>query len=122
MTFELDNDTRRALGLAVQILEDMPDWLQPKSNMDDMSALLAGQSTGRDSAILTEAAAIALAWRTFEIVEATPTNAANADVHIRRVEEFRVLFAIAGRIDAFHFATRYVEMCDRLARSRRQAQ
>jgi hypothetical protein len=76
----------------------------------------AGESTSRDGAILTEAAATALAWRTLEIVEAPPLEAANAEVHIRRVEEFKALFALVKRIDASHFALRYVEMCDRLAR------
>ena len=122
MTVELDNDMRRALGLAVQILEDLPEWLRPESNMDEMRALLAGQSTGRDSVILTEAAAIALAWRTLNIIEGKPHDAANADEHTKRVEEFRALFAIAKRIDAFPFALRYVEMCDRLARSRSEEQ
>jgi hypothetical protein len=116
MPIELNNDIRRALGLAVQILEDMPEWLQPLSNMDDMRDLLARESTSRDGAILTEAAATALAWRTLEIVEAPPLEAANAEVHIRRVEEFKALFALVKRIDASHFALRYVEMCDRLAR------
>ena len=60
----------------------------------------AGESTSRDGAILTEAAATALAWRTLEIVEAPPLEAANAEVHIRRVEEFKALFALVKRIDA----------------------
>src|SRR5215471_13474564 len=51
----------RALGLAIQILEELPDDLRPRSNIEDMKALLAGQSTGRDGLIQTEAVATALA-------------------------------------------------------------
>jgi hypothetical protein len=51
MPTELNNDLRRALGLAVQILEDMPEWLRPHSNMEAMRSLLAGNSTGRDGFI-----------------------------------------------------------------------
>ena len=120
MTIELDNDMRRALGLAVQILEDMPEWLRPESNMEDVRGLLAGQSSGRDGLIVTEAAAIALVHRTLAIVESKPYDASNAEVHIRRIDEFKALFALAARIDAYPFALRYVEMCDRIARSQQE--
>lgn len=121
MTIELDNDMRRALGLAVQALEDMPNWLRPESNMDDMRGLLDGKSSGRDGIILAQAVAIALCHRTLAIIETPPSTAANSEVHSRRFEEFRDLFAIAKRIDPFLFAVDYVGMCDRLARSRKEA-
>ncbi len=47
-----EEDIHRMLGLAVQILEDMPDWLQPRSNMKDMWAILAGGDTGRNGLII----------------------------------------------------------------------
>lgn len=120
MTIELDNNVRRALGLAVQVLEDLPEWLRPESNMDDMRDLLAGKSSGRDGVIVTEAIAIALAWRTREVTESKPHDASNADVHIRRIDEFMGMFALAQHIDAHHFALSYLAMCDRLARSRQE--
>ena len=61
---ELSEDARRMLGLAMQILEDLPEWLQPASNMADMRTILAGGNTGRDELIISEAVNTALAWRT----------------------------------------------------------
>jgi hypothetical protein len=116
MTIELDNNLRRALGLAVQILEDMPGWLRPESNMDDMRDLLVGKSSGRDGLIISEAIAIALAYRTFEIVEAGPRD---GDVFGKRLDEFTALFAAARAVpDPRLLALGYVGMLDRLARSR----
>ena len=94
---ELDDNVRRALGLAVQILQDMPEWLQPGSNMDDMRDLLAGQSSGRDGLIIAEALAITLCWRTIELVEAPPTGAAQGEVHARRIKELMDLFELLQR-------------------------
>jgi hypothetical protein len=112
MTIELDNDMRRAVGLAVQILEDVPEWLRPESNMSDMRDLLAGETTGRDGPILVEAVAVALAHRTIEIVSGSKSPAAFSN----RIDEFTALFRLVRRADARLFAVRYVEMCDRLAR------
>jgi hypothetical protein len=116
MTIELDNDTRRALGLAVQILEDSPDWLQPKSNVDYMRKLLAGKSSGRDGPIIAEAVAVALAHRTVEIVEGSNS----IEAYISRIHEFVALFALAQRVDAGLLAISYVEMCERIALSREE--
>ena len=78
------------------------------------------ESSGRDGVIVAEAIAIALAWRTREVLESKPHGASNADVHIRRIDEFRDMFTLAQRINAYHFALSYLEMCDRLARSRQE--
>ena len=114
MTIELDNDTRRVLGLAVQSLEDMAEWAKPRSNMADMRSLLAGKSSGRDSQIIVEAIAVALAHRTVEIVN-VPLN----DTTFRtRLDEFTALFDLLQRADTPLLALRYVAICDLLGRGR----
>jgi len=118
MNPEQINTMRRALGLAVQILEDMPEWLRPESNMRDIRRILAGESTGRDSFIMAEAIAIAIAWRTVSIVESPPVTVENADVNVSRLHEFRDLFAAAWCVDSWSVAISYAGMCDRLARAR----
>jgi hypothetical protein len=60
---EMGESRLRALGIAVQILEELPDELRPDSNIADMREMLAGNSTGRDGLILTQAVATALAFR-----------------------------------------------------------
>jgi hypothetical protein len=122
MPFELDNDTRRTLGLAVQVLEDLPDWLQPASNMRDMRSLLDGKSTTRDEVILAEAAAVALIHRTIDIVESEPFGPNNAEVYSTRLHEFHALLAVLQRADPWTLAIFYAEMCDKLARSRQEQQ
>ena len=117
MMIKLDDNLRRALGLAVQILEDVPEHLQPASNMNDMRAMLEGRSSGRDGLIVAEAIAIALAWRTLMIAD-NPPSRENSEVYSRRMEEFRALFEALRSVDVWRVATSYNEICDRLARSR----
>jgi hypothetical protein len=54
---------RRALGLAIQIIEEMPEQHRESSNMDDMRHILTGGSTGRDDYLIVQALTLALAWR-----------------------------------------------------------
>ena len=134
MNVKLDNNVRRALGLAVQILEDLPAELRPESNMEDMRGLLAGKSSdrvGRDNLLIIEAIATAIVWRTLEIVNApphkpmpadTPSTEVRAmyDVFERRINEFRTLFELSQQFEPSVFAMRYVESCERLALWERQ--
>ena len=118
----LNNDTRRAIGLAVQILEDMPEWLQPHSNMLDMRKLLDGETTGRDGSILIQSIATAIAYRTQQIIAGNPTTPDNHAVYANRMHEFTALFEIVQRIDAWTFAVQYMTICDTFARCRIEEQ
>jgi hypothetical protein len=113
----LPDDVRRALGLALQVLEEQPKWLQPKSNMSDMRKLLNGQDTGRDGLILTEAIAVALAMRTLHIL----AHPAGQDGLSNRLDEFRSLFTVVQQCDPWTFAVQFVGACDRFARAEAEA-
>ena len=111
---ELSEDVRRALGLAMQILEDRPDELRPHSNISDMKQLLSGQSSGRDGIIITEALATALAFLTLRAITDPANPHLRIDVFNARLHEFEALFKLVGRVDAWTFAVRYVYACERL--------
>jgi hypothetical protein len=113
---------RRALGLAIQRLEELPDDLRPRSNIDDMKALLAGQSTGRDGLIQTEAVATALAHLSQRALSVSPyldrDRVDNAVAGLNnRMHDFRALFDLAKRCDAETLAIKFVEACSRLGAS-----
>jgi hypothetical protein len=109
---EARNAVRRALGLAIQIIEDLPDWLQPKSDMADMRALLDGESTGRDSLILVTAIALALAFRARHAM----TVKSSPEGFVNRLEDFRTLFTVVQMCDPWTFAIKFTEACDRFSR------
>jgi hypothetical protein len=103
---------RRALGLAAQILEELPDHLRPRSNIEDMRRILDRVSTGRDSYIIAQAIATALAFRAlnanslpFDFESDSERAIARLD---GRMQDFRTLFEAAKHCNAgllaFHFA------------------
>ncbi len=115
MTDVNQEDVHRMLGLTVQILEDLPEWLQRRSNMDDMRAILAGDNTGRDGLIITQAVATALAYRTqHAMAHALAANEAGIN---NRLQELRSRFQLVQCCDAWLFAISYNEACDRIARA-----
>jgi hypothetical protein len=116
----LSEDMRRALGLAVQILEELPDELLPYSNIEDMKGLLAGQSSGRDGWIVTEAVATALAYLTHRSITIPPMSDGNdRELSVQRmntrVHEFAALFELVRQVEAYTFSASYLQSCDRLA-------
>jgi hypothetical protein len=119
MSEPIPENIRRALGLAVAILEDMPERLQPRSNMEDMRELLAGGSTGRDGLIAAQAIATALAFRTWNAMTTKhdyESEAAWVGVDNLR-KEFRGLFVVAAMVDPGTFAMWYTEACGRFAQA-----
>jgi hypothetical protein len=93
---------RRALGLAVQIIEEMPEKHQQYSNMNDMRHLLTGGSTGRDDYIILQALTLALALRASTV----PPSKSFADIEEmeracvgfnNRLSEFGDLFSAPFR-------------------------
>jgi hypothetical protein len=81
---DIPENIRRALGLAYQILLDLPEQLRPESDAADMQQLLEGKSTGdtgRDGLIIASGVATALAWRTLAGIQSEvpgPAQRANA--------------------------------------------
>jgi hypothetical protein len=67
---EMDESMLRALGIAIQILGEMPDHLRPESDISEMREIMAGKSTGRDFFIVTQAVATALAYRAMNAMRA----------------------------------------------------
>jgi len=113
---------RRALGLAIQLLEELPDDLRPRSNIVDMKVLLAGQSTGRDGLIQTEAVATALAHLSQRALGVSPyldhNRVDNAIAGLNnRMHDFRAIFDLAKRCDAGTLAIKFVEASSRLGAS-----
>lgn len=112
---------RRALGLAVQILEEMPEELRPVSNIADMRRMMNGESTGRDGPIQMEAIATALAFRTRTAHDAGAfINGEGGFIGLQnRMNEFRDLFALIQLCDPWTLAVKYAEVCGRLGEWRR---
>lgn len=120
---DLPDEVRRTLGLALQILEEFPEKLRPYSNIEDMQGLLAGQSSGRDGLIITEAIATALISRTQQIINNPPLNPEDRELFTQvmneRLTEFNALFGLVKQCDAGVFATTYVQTLMRFSFSRR---
>ena len=115
---ELSEDARRMLGLAMQILEDLPEWLQPASNMADMRTILAGGYTGRDELIISEAVATALAWRTQQATAHPIVD--NEPGFNNRLHEWESLFGLIQLCDAQLCAISYNQACNRIALAGRE--
>jgi hypothetical protein len=120
----LDETLRKALFLAVPILEKMPDTYRPDSNIEDMREILAGRSTGRDGLIIMQALAMALAYRTSTACN-EPMKFADGDDFIseapalnRRLHEFSDLFAAVAKADPWSFAVYFSQACDQIAAAR----
>jgi hypothetical protein len=123
----LPADVRRALGLTLQIFEELPEMRRPESNMDDIRDLLGGQSSGRDRVIINEAIAMALAYQTRRMIDNAqqPLWADDASdrelrskVYNAQMSEFTDLFILINQIDAGTFAIYYQQACIRLGLAR----
>jgi hypothetical protein len=112
---DIPENIRRALGLASQILEDMPEQLRPESDIEDMRQLLASEGTGdtgRDGLLICQAIATALAWRTRQWPKFNPQY---PELINERWGELTSLFEVVRQIDARTFALTYSEACNRFA-------
>jgi hypothetical protein len=70
---ELNESARQALGIAIQILEELPELHRPDSNIEHMRQMLRPhQLSDRDEIILQEAIATALVFRIKSALSATP--------------------------------------------------
>jgi hypothetical protein len=115
---EISESRLRALAIAVQVLEELPDELRPDSNIDDMREMLAGKSTGRDWLILSQAVATALAFRAANAMSvrrdfSDPEHAVAGLTN--RNQEFSALFELAGRCNAPLLALYFDQACGNLA-------
>jgi hypothetical protein len=121
------DDLERALGIAVQVLEDLPERLRPASNIEDMKALIAGETTDRAGLLLVQAVATALAFRVQSAL-ANPQQWNREDAtedtepvgFNNRVQEFTALLELAKSSDARMLALLLVEALDRLAQAERK--
>jgi hypothetical protein len=105
-------DTHRMLGLAVQILEEMPEGLRPKINTKDIHAIMAREDTDRNGLIRTEAVANALAFRTQQVIDHP------AAINGVNIQKLFVLFQLVQHCDAWNFAVKYIEVLDRFGRAK----
>jgi len=113
---------QRILGLAVQILEDLPDNHQPKSDMADMRRIMAGEDTGRDGMIQHEAVAVVLAWMTKRALakdffwdESKGSTEAKMVGFQNQLREFTELFQLIERCSPEMLALAYNTACARIS-------
>jgi hypothetical protein len=115
----MNKELRKALGLALQILEDLPGQLRPENNIKDMHEILAGRSSGRDDIIVQEAVATALAWRTHDAV-LHPLNPDDKEAFAsgfnNRAAEFADLFTAVSILGPNSVGMLFVQACNRIAR------
>jgi hypothetical protein len=116
--YELPENMRRALGIAYQVLQELPVQLRPESDIEDMQQILEGKGTGdtgRDGLLICTAVATALAWRTRQWPKFNP------DLTTERMYELISLFEVVRQIpDTRFFAIAYCGACDRFANAEAQ--
>ncbi|MHC2839808.1 hypothetical protein [Bradyrhizobium diazoefficiens] len=91
MTKHVPEDIRSALGLAEQILQELPDELRP-----NMRALLTGEASVHDGLIIAEAIATALAITNPPYRDGDDRDL-RADAYNARMSEFATLFELVMR-------------------------
>jgi hypothetical protein len=118
----VQEDLRRQLGLAIQILEELPDKFRPESNIVDMREILAGGWDGPDARVtvlLVQAVATALAFRTLTVLNAPTRRASRNEPYMggleNRIAEFQTLFELVKLADAGVLASYYAAACSGLA-------
>jgi hypothetical protein len=124
---EIDETLLRALGLAVQILEELPDHLRPESNIADIQRILSGESSGGDGFIIAQAIATAIAFRALGAngspLDFSDPERATARLNDRmqefrsRMQEFSTLFEAAARCDAWTLAIHFAPALENLRQS-----
>lgn len=113
---EIAEPIAHALGIAIQILEELPDDLRPDLNIDDMREILAGNTTGRDGYIIRQAIATALAFRASNAMTIKRQNAARAMSGAEnRWREFGALFELASQCDPSALGLEFDEACGKVA-------
>jgi hypothetical protein len=117
----MDETVLRALGLAIQIIEEMPEQHRQNSNMDDMRDILGGGSTGRDGYLIVQALTLALAWRASTVPPsktfADMEEAESALVGLKnRWREFKDLFAALANADPNTAGLLFDQACQQVNR------
>ena len=117
----LTDDARFALGLALKILDELPENIRPISSMADMRSLLDGQSSGRDGLIVAQAVALALAHLTQQTIADTPILTYSPDdsepwlrLCNERLNEFAMLFGAIRHFRAVLLPAAYLDACRQL--------
>ena len=109
-----ENPTWRAIGIAIQALEELPDHLRTMSNIADLRRMLAGEDTGRDGVIAVQAIALALAFRTQTAMLSgqSPMSEARGVGFNNRLQEFAAIFDLIRHCSSPQMlAMAYVEAC-----------
>ncbi len=115
---EIGDSQLRALAIAVQVLEELPDELRPDINIDDIREILASKSTGRDWLILTQAVAMALALCALYSMRVSRdlSNLEHAVAGFtNRIHEFSALFELASQCNAALLGLCFDQACGSLA-------
>ena len=110
----MSDDYRRALGIAVQVLETMPERRQ--RGIDDMRALLEGRAISEEDRNLAALRAIATAF-VFRLLDETPTHDTGFD---NRLIELEVLLDLMRPISSEDMALMLLEASGRIIRTRQE--
>jgi hypothetical protein len=115
----MDETVLRALGLAIQIIDEMPEHHRQHSNMDDMRVILGGGSTGRDDYLIVQALTLALAWRA-STVPPSKNSAEEAESALvgfkNRWREFEDLFAALAKANSNMVGLLFGRACQQVNR------
>ena len=112
--------TRSAVGLAITILEDLPEDYRPVSNIEHMRGILNGETSGRDEYVLIEALSTVLAFRAATAMSATvcpdssEARAASVVGMSNRMNEFTALFESLAHYSPSTVAYCFEHACNRL--------
>ncbi len=109
---------RLALTLTLKILEELPDRIRSSSNIRSIRGLLGDQPSKYDKAVLLESVAIALAYRTQQIIGKRLTFDGpkfDRKIFTGRLSELAALFDLVRELNAMTFAFHYAEACARVS-------
>jgi hypothetical protein len=117
----MDETVLRALGLAIQIIEEMPEQHRQSSDMHDMRLILEGGSTARDDYLIVQALTLALAWRASTVPPsknfADMEEADSAVVGVKnRWREFEELFAALAKANPNTVGFLFDQACQQVNR------
>lgn len=120
MTGAYGEIVRQALGLAVQILGDMPAESRPVSNIPGMRWSLAGGSSGspdRDSPLVAQGVVVALAWQTCRALsEPIPLESESSTVKFNsRANDFAELLSVIPELGVELMGALFARACDHIA-------
>jgi hypothetical protein len=115
---ELNESARQALGISIQILEELPELHRPDSNIEHMRQMLRPhQLSDRDEIILQEAIATALVFRIKSALSAPPPKDQEARFagRSKRAEDMGALLRVAAFLGKEDMGLSLAEACTRLA-------